>query len=95
MKRRTLDIIFSLGGIVFSLLLVAVGLILTNQKDFAVTYVHDQLTEQQITFPEAAALAENNDEKLNADLLELLGTQARVDEFLAEKNLTSEARRDA
>jgi hypothetical protein len=91
MKRRTLDIIFSLGGIVFSLLLVVVGLILTNQKDFAVTYVRDQLTEQQITFPTADALAENTDEALNAELLELLGTQARVDEFLSEKNLTAEA----
>jgi len=50
MKRRTLDIIFSIGGVVFSLLLLVAGLILTNQSNFAKTYVRDQLTAQKITF---------------------------------------------
>ena len=92
MKRRTLDIVFSAGGIIFSILLMVVGLILTDQQDFAKSYVKSQLGEQQITFPEAEALAENTDEKLNEELLELFkGDQAKVDEFLTSKNLTSEA----
>ncbi|MFM2078528.1 MAG: hypothetical protein RJA49_2418 [Actinomycetota bacterium] len=50
MKRRTLDIAFSIGGIVFSVLLLVVGLILNNQANFAKTYVHDQLVAQKIYF---------------------------------------------
>lgn len=92
MKRRTLDIAFSIGGIVFSILLVVVGLILTNQKNFADDYVGDQLGEQQITFPTKEALAENTDEALNEELLEKFGgDQAKVDAFLDEKDLTSES----
>jgi hypothetical protein len=92
MKRRTLDIAFSLGGVIFSVLLLVVGLILSNQQDFAKTYVRNQLSEQQITFPTAEALAKNDDASLNADLLEKFGgDQAKVDAFLKEKNLTSEA----
>lgn len=92
MKRRTLDMAFSAGGIIFSILLVVVGLILTDQKDFAQSYVKSQLGEQQITFPPAESLAENTDEVLNEELLEKFsGDQAKVDEFLSSKNLTSEA----
>jgi len=92
MKRRTLDIAFSVGGIIFSILLVVVGLILTDQKDFAQTYVKSQLSEQQIFFPKAEALAENTAEALNADLLEKFdGDQTKVDEFLTSRNLTAEA----
>lgn len=92
MKRRTLDIAFSLGGIIFSVLLVVVGLILTDQKNFAKDYVGSQLGEQAITFPKAEALAENTAEVLNTELLEKFdGDQAKVDEFLSTKNLTAEA----
>ncbi len=92
MKRRTLDIAFSVGGVIISILLVVVGLILTDQKDFAQTYVASQLGEQQITFPTKEALAENSDEVLNEELLEKFGgDQAKVDAFLEDKNLTSEA----
>ena len=38
MKRKTLDIAFSFGGVVFSVLLLVVGLILTDQKNFADDY---------------------------------------------------------
>lgn len=92
MKRRTLDIAFSAGGVIFSVLLLVVGLILTDQKDFADGYVRSQLGEQQITFPTKEALAENTDEALNEELLEKFGgDQAKVDEFLDSKNLTSES----
>jgi hypothetical protein len=89
MKRRTLDIAFSAGGVIFSLLLLVVGLILTNQKNFAVTYVHDQLQEQQISFKPVDALA--TEEDFQATLLKSLGSQDAVDAFIAQYNVTSEA----
>ena len=89
MKRRTLDIAFSIGGVVFSVLLVVIGLILTNQKDFAVGYVRDQLADQQITFTPAEKLG--SQEEFQATLLEKLGTQEAVDAFIAEKGITAEA----
>ncbi len=59
MHRRTLDIIFSVGGILLAGLLLVLGLILQNQADFAHDYVHDQLSAQQITFTPAAGLKAN------------------------------------
>jgi hypothetical protein len=89
MKRRTLDIAFSIGGVIFSLLLLVVGLILTNQKNFATTYVHDQLQEQQIKFSPVDKLA--SEEDFQATLLKSLGTQEAVDQFIADNHVTSEA----
>ncbi|MEK7425553.1 MAG: hypothetical protein AAB131_17130 [Actinomycetota bacterium] len=62
MKRRTLDLAFGFGGLVFSLVLLVVGLILSNQADFAKGYVKDQLTAQQITFTPADALKGEQDD---------------------------------
>lgn len=89
MKRRTLDIAFSVGGIIFAVLLLVVGLILTNQKNFAETYVRDQLREQEISFKPADKLASEDD--FQALLNESLGSQEAVDAFVADKDLTSEA----
>ena len=89
MKRRTLDIAFSIGGVVFSLLLLVVGLILANQKNFATSYVHDQLKEQSISFKPADKLV--GDKDFQATLLKSLGSQQAVDTFVADKHLTSEA----
>jgi hypothetical protein len=50
MKRRTLDIAFSIGGIIFAVLLGVVGLILNNQSSFAKDYVHRELVDQKIYF---------------------------------------------
>jgi hypothetical protein len=50
MKRRTLDIIFSAGGVLLAALLLVLGLVLQNQADFAKSYVKDQLVQQRITF---------------------------------------------
>ncbi len=88
-KRRTLDIAFSIGGIVFSALLLIVGLILTNQKNFAKNYVRDQLAAQEISFKSADTLVSDAD--FQATLLKAFGTQAAVDGFVADKHLTSEA----
>ena len=51
MKRRTLDIAFSIGGALFAVLLLILGLVLKDQADFAKDYVKDQLVQQKIEFP--------------------------------------------
>jgi hypothetical protein len=56
MKRRTLDLLFSAGGLLFAVVLLVLGLVLQNQADFAKTYVATQLGAQQITMPAADAL---------------------------------------
>ena len=56
MKRRTLDIIFSVGGVALAGLLLVMGLVLTTNADFAKDYVSDQLRAQKITFKAAEDL---------------------------------------
>ena len=71
MKRRTLDLLFSAGGVVFSVLLLVIGLILTNQANFADDYVTDQLSAQKINFAPAKFLSED---EAKADCLVEFGT---------------------
>ncbi|MBU6315394.1 MAG: hypothetical protein KGR47_02695 [Acidobacteria bacterium] len=73
MKRRTLDVAFSIGGMVFSVLLLVVGLILNNQKSFAEDYVRTELTAQKINFTPAKFLS---DEEKQAPCLVEYGTTA-------------------
>ncbi len=90
MKRRTLDLLFSVGGVLLGLLLLILGLVLKDQASFAKDYVKDQLSEQQITFKQADALVTTDAWK--ADLLESFeGDQAAVDKFIADNKLTAEA----
>lgn len=56
MKRRTLDILFSIGGLGIAALLLIAGLVLTSNANFATTYVADQLAQQHITFKTADTL---------------------------------------
>ncbi len=58
MKRRTLDILFSTGGVVLAGLLLIVGIVMTSNANFARNYVADQLGQQHITFKSAATLTE-------------------------------------
>jgi hypothetical protein len=58
MKRRTLDLIFSVGGTVLAVLLFVLGLVLMNQANFAKDYVHNQLAAQRITFTPVAGLSD-------------------------------------
>lgn len=58
MKRRTLDLIFSIGGVALVVLLVVLGLVLRNNADFAKGYVKDQLVQQRITFTAADKLTD-------------------------------------
>jgi hypothetical protein len=57
-KRRTLDIVFSVGGLLLAGLLLVLGLVLQDQADFAQGYVKDQLTAQRITFTPVANLSD-------------------------------------
>ena len=99
MKRRTVDVAFAVGGAVFSVLLLVLGLVLKDQADFAETYVHDQLAEQEITF--SPMLNEDGDpmnaddikaaqEEFNGVLLEKLGTQEAVEAFIVKYGVTAE-----
>jgi hypothetical protein len=71
MKRRTLDIVFSIGGLLVALLLLVLGLVLQNQANFAHNYVKNQLTEQKITFTPVAGLTDQ--EKQAACLVQNAG----------------------
>ncbi len=57
MQRRTLDILFSIGGMALAALLLVLGLVLTSNANFAKDYVHDQLSEQNIVFTQEKFLA--------------------------------------
>ena len=71
MKRRTLDIIFSVGGMALAILLMVLGLVLRSNATFAQDYVHNQLVEQKITFTPAANLSA--EEKQSANLVKYAG----------------------
>ena len=55
MRRKTFDIILASGGLVLTIVLVVAGSLLMWGYHFANSNVHDQLAQQQITFPTAAA----------------------------------------
>jgi hypothetical protein len=71
MKRRTLDILFSIGGLGIAALLLIAGLVLTSNANFATTYVADQLAQQNITFKTADTLTA--EEKAAPCLVEYAG----------------------
>jgi hypothetical protein len=50
MKRRTLDFMFSVGGLLLAGLLLVMGVVLHSNANFAKEYTGDQLAAQQITF---------------------------------------------
>src|SRR5213082_1469864 len=71
MKRRTLDILFSIGGVVLAGLLVVIGMVLTSNARFANNYVKTQLSQQNITFKTATTLTA--EEKKSACLVQYAG----------------------
>ena len=73
MKRRTLDMMFSIGGLGLAVVLLILGLVMTSNANFAKDYVRDQLSEQQISFKPVAALTE--EEKQSACLVRYAGQQ--------------------
>jgi hypothetical protein len=73
MKRRTLDIMFSVGGLVLAGLLLVMGIVLNSNANFAKNYTRDQLTAQQISFKAADKLTA--EEKEAACLVKYAGQQ--------------------
>lgn len=63
MKRRTLDIMFSVGGVGLAALLLVLGLVMTSNANFAHNYVRDQLAQQKITFKTADTLTAEEKEQ--------------------------------
>jgi hypothetical protein len=57
MKRRTFDSLASFGGVVLTIVLLVAGGLLMWGAGFANSNVHDQLGQQQITFPAAGSAA--------------------------------------
>ena len=72
MRRRTLDILFSAGGLALAGLLLVLGLVMTSNANFSKDYVTDQLSQQNITFKPAADLTD--EEKASACVVENAGT---------------------
>jgi hypothetical protein len=71
MKRRTLDIMFSVGGVLLAGLLLVMGFVLTSNANFANNYVTTQLSAQNITFKTADTLTA--EEKTSACLVQYAG----------------------
>jgi hypothetical protein len=71
MKRRTLDVLTSMGALGVAGLLLVLGLVMTSNANFAEAYVRDQLSQQNITFKSAETLT--SEEKQSACLVEYAG----------------------
>jgi hypothetical protein len=69
--RRTVDTLLILTGVVVAAVLVVAGALLTWGSNFAEDYVSDELTAQNIFFPDQAALEEDG----RADLVKYAGEQ--------------------
>jgi hypothetical protein len=88
MTRRTLDVIFAIGGLVLAALVLVLGLVLHSQANFAHDEVKKQLSAQQIFFPPATALQPNENDpclKANAGKQLVTGKQAQcyADHYIA------------
>jgi len=57
MRRRAFDTILTAGGLVLAVILLIAGGLLLWGYNFANSNVHDQLAQQQITFPSKALFA--------------------------------------
>jgi len=73
MKRRTLDVLFSVGGLVLAGLLLVLAVVMTSNANFSKRYVKDQLSQQEITFKTADTLTA--EEKESACLVRYAGQQ--------------------
>jgi hypothetical protein len=57
MRRRTFDLLATVGGLVVAIVLAVAGVLLLWGYHYANSNVHSQLAAQQITFPAKAVLA--------------------------------------
>ena len=70
-RRRTIDIVLVVAGFLMVVVLAIAGALLTWGSNFAEDYVEDELSSQNIFFPDAAALEEDG----RQDLLEFADEQ--------------------
>lgn len=71
MRRRTLDILFSAGGVALAGLLLVLGMVMTSNANFSKSYVTDQLAQQKINFKPVAELTD--EEKASPCVVENAG----------------------
>ena len=83
MKRRTLDVLFSAGGLALAVLLLVLGMVMTSNANFAKNYVKDQLGQQKISFKTADTLTA--EEKDSACLVKYAGQPLLTADRLAKK----------
>jgi hypothetical protein len=76
MRRKTFDRIVTLGGLVVAVMLFIAGGLLLWGHDFANSNVHQQLAQQQITFPTATELAHPNGTEITPAMQKSLGRYA-------------------
>ena len=62
MRRRTLDLLFSAGGVLLAGLLFVLGIVLTSNANFAEDYVTKQLSQQKINFTPLDKLSDEEKE---------------------------------
>lgn len=79
MKRKTLDLAFSIGGLGIAVLLLIFGIVLRSEANFAEDYVRQQFAEQQIFFTPAEELTE---EEAQAECLVEYGTGSEEERLL-------------
>jgi hypothetical protein len=70
-RRRTIDMVLIVAGIVVTAVLGAAGVLLTWGSNFAEDYVSDELTSQNVYFPDSASLEEEGRD----DLVKYAGQQ--------------------
>ena len=63
-RRRTIDTVLIAAGIIVTIVLFAAGALLTWGSNFADDYVGDELSSQNIFFPDAASLEEEGRDDL-------------------------------
>ena len=63
-RRRTIDTVLIAAGVVVTIVLFAAGALLTWGSNFADDYVGDELSSQNIFFPDAASLEEEGRDDL-------------------------------
>jgi len=95
MRRKTFDLVLTMGGAVLTVVLIAAGALGLWASSWTNTNVHNQLAEQKITFPSAAAFAHPNGTEITKSMIPsvsqyagqqlLTGPQAEVyaDDFIA------------
>lgn len=74
MRRKTLDILLTTGGVVVAAVLLISGLLLTWGHNFATDEVNSQLSAQKIFFPKAGS-EQLNDPKVKPYLEQYAGQQ--------------------